>query len=185
MEIKGTSVKITNDFVKLKYPNNYKDWINAMPIPSQKVFNEIIRSVDWYNLMDSVIIPTQVLSKLVYNADAKKMAWEIGKYSAKAALTGIYKAFFLVTTTRYVLERARNVWGTYYRPCEFTSVESQSNRAVFKIDGFKAEEALIFQRFGGWIEGLFELTRQTNKGIEVKIIPNGKFITAMITAQWA
>jgi len=185
MEIKGTSVKTTYDFVKSKYPNDLTKWLQALSPSQKKIFTDVIKANEWYPLMDSVIIPMQVVAKLFYAGDQKKAAREIGIFSAKSALTGIYKAFLLVASVKYVLERARHIWSAYYRPCEFNMLESKSNRAVFEINGFAKEESLIFQRLGGWMEGVFELTKQKSNNVNINIVYNTDSITAKVTAEWS
>lgn len=36
MEIKGTAVKNTQEFVKTKYPDRYDEWLQSLPEASQK-----------------------------------------------------------------------------------------------------------------------------------------------------
>ena len=184
MEIKGTSVKITSDFVKDKFPNDYKKWLQALGPDQQKIFNGVVFVGDWYPLMDSVIIPTQVIAKMFYFNNVKKAAREMGVYSAKVALTGIYRVFLYVASTKYILQRAKNVWSVYYRPAEFQVIESTSNKAIFEITGFRKEETLIFDRLGGWLEGVLELAKQKSKGINIELTDDRNFVKALVSAEW-
>jgi len=185
MEIKGTSVKITKEFVKSKFPLEYEKWMKMLPPNSFKILNDTIKANEWYELTPSVIHPTQVMAKLFYKNDVKKASWELGNYSAKIALTGIYKMFLMVTSVKYVLDKARNVWGTYYRPCEFYLEESSQHRAVIRIEGFKIDGTIIFHRLGGWLDGLYELTKQDTKKIDISIqYKPQNFIVARIDTEW-
>ncbi|MDY0254219.1 MAG: hypothetical protein RBR30_07375 [Tenuifilaceae bacterium] len=42
MEIKGTAVKATPDFVKERFPGRYMEWLQAMPNSSRRIFEQPI-----------------------------------------------------------------------------------------------------------------------------------------------
>ncbi len=184
MEIKGTSVKITHEFVRDKFPADYEKWKRALPSKQQAIFSEAIIAGNWYSLRDAVLEPTRVIAELFYNGNQQKANREVGIYSAKSALTGIYRAFLLIATPSYILQRAQAVWTTFYRPAIFKIVEGTSTKAVFEINGFTKEEALLFQRLDGWVCAAIELTRRKIVKTEIRVIENKLNVTAFFTVIW-
>ena len=85
MQIKGTAVKVTSEFVKKQYTEHYETWLNSMPIESQNIFTKPIYASSWYPLTDSVIIPSQKVGDMFF-PNIKDACWEIGRHSSDIAL---------------------------------------------------------------------------------------------------
>jgi hypothetical protein len=181
MEIKGTAVKSTQEYVKKNYPDRYKEWLSSLPEISQDIYNDVILSGNWYSLIDSVLIPTEKIGELFFDGDIKKAAYQAGKDSALQALSGIYKIFVRIATVDFVLKRVKSIFSTYYATGKFELKNRSPKRDVFVVTGFKKEEKLILERVSGWIEGVYQVISQNPKkvGYEYKDIGNG-FIDAEI-----
>ncbi|QKG79767.1 hypothetical protein [Tenuifilum thalassicum] len=184
MEIKGSAVKATPDFVKANHLKNYSDWLKSLPSNSRKIMEDPIYATTWYPLIESVIIPTQKAADLFFNGDYNKAAREIGRFSADIALKGIYKIFVRISSPQFVLSRASNIFSTYYNPAVIKVIESGEKKAVLQFEKFSVDEKLIMERIAGWIEHTLEITLKSPLQVTVENIINGKELTAKITAVW-
>lgn len=183
MEIKGTAVKATPQYVKEKHPEQFKTWTKSLPPKAKEIMSNSILATTWYELTPAVIEPTEALAKLFFK-DAKQAAWAVGKYSAKIALTGIYKVFIIVSTPAFMLSRASSIFSSYYKPSKINAVKKSNSKVVLEISGFDKRDKLIFYRIAGWVEQALEQTKKSE--IKVKVEEkneNGK-LTAHIVAEW-
>jgi len=184
MDIKGTAVKVTPEFVKARYAARYKEWIDSMPPASQKILNESIYANEWYSLVDSVITPTQKAAQLFFGGDVQKAGFEIGIYSAEVALTGVYKIFMRISTPGFLLSRTSNVFASYYNPSDITIVESSDNHAIFRLGHFKLSEQPVIYRIAGWMKGAIIKTRGRNHDVKVgQTFKNGQLYFTIL-ATW-
>ncbi|MDD2278081.1 MAG: hypothetical protein PHD06_00910 [Bacteroidales bacterium] len=184
MEIKGTAVKSTPDYIKEKYPTRYLEWLQSMPESSRKIFDQPIYATSWYNLIDSIIIPTQKAGDLFFNGNHVKAAHELGRYSADIALKGIYKIFIRVSSPHFVLSRASSIFSAYYKPSNIKVIESKSKRCVIELLQFDYSEKLIMNRIAGWIEQTLEITLKTALTVDVHNELNEDLLKTLITIEW-
>lgn len=166
MNIKGTAVKSTPQFVKDRFKDNYTRWLQNLPAESQKIMQNPINVGDWYPLTESVIMPTETIGKLFFK-DNKEAAFEIGRYSAEVALKGVYKVFIMVATPAFMISRATKIFSTYYDPAEINLMENSSGGAKIEIKKFKERDAIIAFRITGWVYKALELMNKKN--IQYKI----------------
>jgi hypothetical protein len=184
MEIKGTAVMAIRDFVKAKFPDDFKKWHDSLPADSKVIFEGPIDSTRWYEVKDAVAKPTAAIARLFYNDDVKKGAWESGRYSAETALKGIYKVFVKVSSPSYLIARASRVFATYYRPCEMKTAKNEGNNLVLHISGMENPEKLIEFRIGGWIEKALEISGSRDINVDItKSMARGDAITEF-TISW-
>jgi hypothetical protein len=184
MEIKGTAVIAIRDFVKVKFPDDFKKWYDSLPADSKAIFEGAIDSTRWYDVHHAVAKPTAAIARLFYNDDVKKGAWESGRYSAETALKGIYKVFVKVSSPSYLIARASRVFATYYRPCEMKTAKNEGNNLVLHIAGMENPEKLIEFRIGGWIEKALEISGSKDINVEItKSMARGDVITEF-TISW-
>lgn len=184
MEIKGSAVKATPDFVKANYIGRYSEWLKSLPPTSREIIEKPIYATTWYPLMESVIIPTQKVADLFYNGEHTKAAREIGRFSSDIALKGIYKFFVRISSPQFVLSRASSIFSTYYQPSDIKVIESTDKKAVLLLDKFHPDEKLIMERIAGWIEHTLEITLKSPLTVEVENIVKGNALSAKITAIW-
>jgi hypothetical protein len=156
MEIKGSAVKSIPDYVKKFHPEQYTQWLEALPADSKAIFSGAVLPSNWYELTDAAILPTEVLGKMFYD-DAGKGAWQCGRYSAEMALTGIYKFFIKAASPFFIIDRAGKIFTTYYQPCAMDVVEKGNDYVILHITSFETPSALIESRIAGWIEKAMEI----------------------------
>ena len=185
MEIKGTAVIAIRDFVKDKYPGQYRKWYDSLPEESKEVFTGVIDSTKWYPVEAAAARPTKAIAKLFYNNDVQKGAWESGRYSAEKALKGIYKIFVKASSPSYLIARASRVFSTYYQPCELKSIKNDGNNLVLHIFGMSNPEKVIEFRIAGWIEKALEISGSKDINVEItKSMTQGDALTEF-TINWA
>jgi len=184
MEIKGSAVKATPDFVREKHPEKFLAWLQALPPASKAILEQPVYSTNWYNLVDSVIVPTQIAGDLFFNGNHKQAAIEIGRFSSDVALKGIYKMFVRVSSPQFVLSRASSIFSAYYNPAEIKVVESKDKKCVLRLLKFQKKEELIMYRIAGWIEHTLEITLKSPLKVEVKTDEIGSMISTNIHVEW-
>ncbi|RPH33780.1 MAG: hypothetical protein EHM93_03855 [Bacteroidales bacterium] len=184
MEIKGSAVKATPDFVKEKFGARYNEWVKLLPEKSKNIIEQPIYATTWYSLTDSVIVPTQKVAELFYAGNSAKAASEIGRYSADVALKGVYKIFVRVSSPQFVLSRASSIFSTYYQPSEIRVIESAEKKAVLQLSKFHPTEKLIMNRIAGWIEKTLEITLKSALKVDVDNHVEGANLTSKITIMW-
>jgi len=136
MEVKGTGLVTTRDFVKNRYPGQYDQWLNSLPEKSKSIYKGMIMNAGWYPLHDGYIIPINHIVKQFYHGDEARAGEELGIYSADVALKGLYKAFLLVATPNFLMTKASSMFSTYYKMCEVETVSSGSNEVTLTIKKF-------------------------------------------------
>jgi hypothetical protein len=184
MEIKGSAVKATPDFVKEKFGIRYTEWIKSLPEKSRTIIEQPIYATTWYSLMDSVIIPTQRAGDLFFGGNYVNAANEIGRYSADVALKGVYKIFVRVSSPHFVLSRASSIFATYYQPADIKVIESSEKKAVLQLSKFHPNDKLIMNRIAGWIEKTLEITLKSALKVDVENHIEGDNLTSRITVMW-
>jgi uncharacterized protein (TIGR02265 family) len=167
MEIKGLSVKSIPEFVKKNYPERYKEWINALPEESKKIFTDFIKVNEWYPIVAGLTLPIRTVGKVFYENDWKKAVWEMGRFSASEALTGIYKIYVRFGTPRHIIDRAGRVMSAYFSNSEIKVSESTKNRLTFHIVRFDQPDEAIEYNIAGWIERALEISGSKNVKIEI------------------
>jgi len=181
MQIKGTALKTTEDFVKKNFLNGYTQWLNSLPKNIADFYNNGILIANWYPL-DAVILPTKKIAELFYNNDYQKAAFEVGYFSAIESLQGIYKIFVKIASIDFVIKRTTSIFSTFYDKGILEVFDSTPEKVILKSTGFKKDELEIFDRITGWIKGIFDtistknfqvsytIEEKTNNLIEVTIL---------------
>lgn len=157
MEVKGTALLAIRDFVKINHKEKYDTWLESLSEDSRQIFEKTIDSTQWYPINFAAIEPTKKISDLIFSGDAKKGAWESGKYSAEKGLSGIYRIFVKATSPNFIISRAKDVFAKYYRPCELNVIKSDSNGVILHMTGTKQMDSVIEYRIAGWIEKALEI----------------------------
>ena len=167
MQVKGTSIKSTRDFIKAKFPNRYEEWLKSLPPDSQKLFNNSVNVSNWYDLKIAYTDPLDKIVELFYNKNAQKGGEEMGMYSAEIGLKGIYKVFLLVATPQYLMKRATRTMETFYNPSEIEVSEVSNNNTKVIIKKFPGLTKALEYRIAGWIYKALELCKLKNIRYEI------------------
>jgi hypothetical protein len=153
MQVKGTSVIATKNFVEARFGyNSQRAWLDSLPEESNKIFTQTILSNAWYPFLDAFVKPTRKICDSFYNgSDAG--AREVGKYSAEQSLKGIYRAFARVASVNFMLGRTANIFKTYYTPGRMELAERGEHKVVIHILDIDETDVLFESRICGWING--------------------------------
>ena len=158
MEIKGTAIKTTREFVKVNFPSRYDEWINSLPDKTRAIYSSaMINMAGWYPMKEDYQVPIEKIVQMFYEGNTKIACEAIGRFSADLALTGIYKLFLMVATPKYLMMRATVVFTTYYLPSEIIVSESSSKSVTMQITKFADITAGIEYRIAGWCLRAVEL----------------------------
>jgi hypothetical protein len=183
MEIKGTAIRPTLEFVKERFPESYTAWINSLPVSSKKLLEGVISAALWYPINDAVIVPTRILGEMFYN-DPKDAAMEVGRYSADKSLTGVYKVFIRVATPKFLISRTATIFSSYYNPANIKYEVLGENSAELIIYEFSEVEELMLHRIAGWIQRAFELTGRKSVKALVSKHYESDVLVYKVTASW-
>lgn len=157
MNVKGTALATTRDFVKSTFPAKYNEWLESLPGESKAFYSTGIDATKWYPLNESYLIPIRKVIELFYGGNEKKGGEEIGRFSANIALKGFYKVFLLVASPHYLMTRASKLFSTYYEPSEIVVILNENNSAIFRIIKFDEIDTALENRIAGWILRALEL----------------------------
>ncbi len=162
MQVKGTSIKTTRDFVKAKYPTRYEEWLKSLPKDSQKIYSDTINVAEWYDLKIAYTDPLEKIVEIFYNKNAQKGGEEMGMYSAEVGLKGVYKVFLLVASPQYLMKRGTRAMETFYTPCEIEVVEKGNKMAIVNIKKFDGITKTLEYRIAGWCAKALDLCKCKN-----------------------
>lgn len=153
MEVKGTSVAATKNFVNHRYgPEAQRAWLESLPGESRKIFDQAILANNWYPFRAGFVEPTRMICHSFFGG-SELGAREIGRYSAEQSLRGIYKAFARVASVNFIMERTANIFKTYYTPGRMEVKSRDQHHLVFHILDIDDSDPLFEQRICGWING--------------------------------
>jgi hypothetical protein len=184
MQVKGTALKTTRDFVKSRFPEVYSKWIESLPAESKVLYTTTIDATVWYSFREGYTIPIAKIAELCFKGDFKTAGDQIGSYSAEIALKGFYKVFLLVASPNYLLQRASKIFTTFYEPSRIEAEITGPNDAVLKIIEFKEIDEAVEYRIAGWIRKALELANCREPSYRMgKALSKGDGVTE-IYFQW-
>jgi len=168
MQVKGTALRTTRDFVKTRFPEFYEKWLNSLTPDSKKIFSSTIDATAWYPYKEGYSIPVESIMELCYHGDRKTGGDELGSWSAEVSLKGFYKVFLLIASPQFLLQRASKIFTTFYEPSEIEASITGSNDAILKIIRFDDIDESIEYRIAGWIRKALELANCNSPRYEIK-----------------
>jgi hypothetical protein len=181
MDVKGIAVINTRDFVKTKFPQRYENWVNSLPLESQKIYKANIGATTWYSMVDAYIIPLDKIVETFYENDAQRGGNELGTYSATSALKGIYKIFLLVATPQYLMKNATKILSSYYVPSETIISAKGENEVTVQISNFPEISKVLEFRIAAWCKRAVELTNKNDVAYAItKSISKGDPVTEIV-----
>lgn len=162
MQVKGTGLITTRDFVKQNYKYRYNEWLNTLPENSRNIYKGVIDSRGWYSLRELYLDPLDKIIDLFYKGDIKTGGDAIGAWSAETALKGVYKVFLLVATPQYLMSRATKIFSAFYEPCDIVVSEKSKKQVTMQITKFEEINIALEYRIAGWCKKALELTNCNN-----------------------
>jgi hypothetical protein len=158
MEIKGTGIKTTREFVKTNFPNQYDTWINSLPDKTKALYHSpLINMAGWYPFKDAYVVPLDKLISMFYAGNAKTGGEAVGKFSADIALKGIYKLYLMIATPQNLMQKASVMFSTFYMPSEIKVSEAGAKTVTLQINKFQDITPVVEYRIAGWCVRSLEL----------------------------
>lgn len=178
MQVKGTGIKTTKEFVKSNFPQGYSSWISSLPQKSKELYTGNTEFTEWFSIKEAYIEPVEKIIELFYKSDAKAAGEGLGRFSAEYALKGVYKVFLLVASPQFLMKRATKIMTTYYQPCEISVAENGNKSVILTISKFDGINPALEYRIGAWCQKALELTNCRNpKYLIKKALTKGDAIT--------
>jgi hypothetical protein len=168
MQVKGTAIKTTRDFVKMNFSGSYDKWLDSLPQESKKFFTSTLDATAWYPYKEGYSIPVHKIMDLFYNGDLKIGGDRLGSWSAEIGLKGFYKVFLLVASPQYLLQRASKIFTTFYEPSKIEASITGSNDAIMRIIEFEGIDEAVEYRIAGWIKKALELANCREPQYKIK-----------------
>lgn len=110
----------------------------------------------WYPLEQFIELNEQV--DKVFGRGDQALVKQMGRYSADANLTTIYRLFFKVGSVRWILGRAVRLWGAHYDAGSFEVMTRGQRGAVLRMRGFPSPHRVHCLAVSGFIERALELS---------------------------
>lgn len=181
MEVKGTSVLATKNFVADKFgQESLGKWIENLPEPSRQILGSTILSNNWYPFQEAFVIPTRKICDMFFQG-SERGARELGRFSAERSLTGIYRAFAKVASVGFIVKRTANIFKTYYLPGNMEVVSKTEHNITLQMQGVDESDILFEQRICGWINGALLICNSKDHKVEIsKSITKGDPYTEIV-----
>lgn len=168
MEVKGTGIKTTKEFVNKNFKDQYRVWIDSLSPKSKELYTKTVEFSGWFPIQEAYIEPVDQLIKICFDGNEKKGAEELGYFSAEYALKGVYKVFLLVASPQFLMKRASKIMSTFYQPCSIKVKESGKNSVELIVSEFSAINNALEIRIAAWCKRALELANC--KDVTYKII---------------
>lgn len=144
-------------FIRQRFgEDGFHVWLQALSPEARQTYSGSININDWYPIRSCYLEPTEALCRLFFDGNLRG-AWEVGRYSAEYALTGVYRAFVKLTSIQLFVKRAGVMLPTYYRPSALEIVSLEGNGTVMHLTQFPEPNPFAEHRIGGWIEKALEI----------------------------
>jgi hypothetical protein len=119
-----------------------------------------IQKARWYPFEEFVEL-NLVIDRLFGTGDLG-LVKELGRYGADANLTTIYRLFYKVGTTHWILGRAVRLWSAHYDSGYLEVMTRGPKTAVLRIRGFATPHRTHCLSVAGWCERSIELSGGKN-----------------------
>jgi len=167
MTTKGTTINVVPEFIIKTFGHVAKDkWIAALSPEAKQVFASVILPSNIYPLKSVLIEPTLKMCELFYSGDTGG-AFQLGRFSADYALTGVYKFFIKFGSPEYALKKAGSILPTYFQPSVIEVPVLEDGHAILRITDFSEMHEVVEKRIAGWIDRALELTGAKNQKIKI------------------
>jgi hypothetical protein len=90
----------------------------------------------------------------------------LGRHGADANLTTIYRLFYKVGTTKWILERASRLWGMHYDSGQLIVQQSPGREVELRIQDFATPHRIHCLAVQGWAERSVELSGATDVALD-------------------
>lgn len=168
MEVKGTALKTTRDFIRTQYPDQYDKWLDSLTAESRNLYTSTLDATAWYPFREGYLIPVNKIIEICYGKDTKTGGEQLGTYSAETALKGFYKVFLLIASPQFLMQRASKIFTTFYNPSRVEAEITGPYSAILRVLEFEEIDQAVEYRIAGWIRKALELANCREARYEIR-----------------
>lgn len=159
--VKGSALSSRVLWVQLGHGNAGMERLRAQVSPDLRyTLAEGVNKAKWYPF-EQFIELNEAIDRLFGKGDLG-LIHELGRYGADANLTTIYRLFFKVGTTHWILGRAVRLWSAHYDSGYLEVLTRGPKTAVLRIRGFATPHKVHCMAVQGWAERSVELSGGLN-----------------------
>jgi hypothetical protein len=152
MDVKGAVLQSLPKFVQKRFGDEGRaSWMARLSPEARELFSGPILASVVYPIIPFLAEPTVVLCDCLFEGDMKG-AWEAGRFSAREALSGIYRMFVVMGSPHTILKKGANAMAQLYQPSAITYMPGEGSRGVLRITTFPEPHRALDARFGGFVE---------------------------------
>jgi len=165
MRVKGSALRSSMNFLRENFPpETALRILNGLPDEDRKVLGGTILMSDWYR--------AEILFGLMHamtgetSEKPEDLFIRLGRQSCEDGLNTIYKIFFKVGTTSFILKHVAQVWNNYYDEGKMLLLDSTPMTAHLRLEGAHLPDAAMCIRVSGWMMRAVELSGGKNVRID-------------------
>ena len=162
IKVKGTGVISTKTYVEKNHHNEYKTWLNSLPLRSKEIYSNSINATDWYNIEDAYLAPMKNIASKFYNGDEQAAGLSVGRFSADYGLKGVYKVFLLIATPQALMRASKRIISVYFDNVEVTVDKINKKALILNCTKITNRNELFNYRTIGWCVRALELANCKN-----------------------
>ncbi len=133
------------------------DQLRALASPNLRAQIDLgFAKATWYPF-DQFVELNETIDRLFGRGDLGLVKL-LGRYSADANLTTIYRLFFKVGSVQWILGRAVRLWGAHYDAGSFDVATRGTRAAVLRLRGFPTPHRVHCLAVAGFVERSLELS---------------------------
>ena len=118
----------------------------------------------WYPF--DMFVEINVAIDRVFGSGDLALVKTLGRYGADANLTTIYRLFYKVGTTKWLLERASRLWGMHYDSGRLIVRRFPGDEVEMEIKDFATPHRVHCDSVQGWTERSLELSGAKDTAID-------------------
>jgi hypothetical protein len=155
--VKGSALTSRILWVQLGHGDSGRDRLLAQCSPELRAnIEQGISKAKWYPFEQ--FIELNVTIDRLFGKGDLSLVKELGRYGADANLTTIYRLFYKVGTTHWILGRAVRLWSAHYDSGYLEVLTRGPKTAVLRIRGFATPHRAHCLSVQGWAERSIELS---------------------------
>ncbi len=165
VNVKGSAFASRIQWVKLNHGQAGLERLEQVATPALcDVLEQGAVMSRWY-AFDLFVEINEAIDKTFGKGDLA-LVKQLGRHGADANLTTIYRLFYKVGTTKWILERASRLWGMHYDSGRLIVRRFPGKEVELEIKDFATPHLVHCQAVHGWAERSLELSGGKNTVVD-------------------
>lgn len=171
--VKGSTISSRLLWVSLHHGEEGLEQLNAaLTPPARQILSMPLAKAKWYPF--DLFVELTIAIDRVFGKGDLALAKVLGRFTADANLTTVYKLFYMVGTPKWIIDRAARLWDLHYDSGRLVVMRYPGNESEARIVAFSTPHRTHCQAVWGWAERSLELSGAKDvKGVEVRCRLNG------------